>query len=35
MATWKLPGPSGLPYFSQFARAVSSVKAYMQSQDQG
>lgn len=28
MATWQLPGPSGLPYFSQFYFAVSSVKVY-------
>lgn len=28
IATWKLPGPSGLPYFSQFSLAVSSVKVY-------
>ena len=25
IATWKDPGPSGLPYFSKFAFAVSSV----------
>lgn len=27
IATWKVPGPSGFPYFSQLALAVSSVKA--------